>query len=162
MKTNIDHLINRYQECVLHIRYACFPTPDNSDKSFDRIDDFLDVSRLLFRNAVLRELDIDVHNEDIFRKPINEIVVAPRQGKEVKLLVHRPSNPQSFYWDAFNGHVKHGDVTLAFLEWFDWEHVSVPIHQYCRVVISRFTDHPEFEGRLAMIDRRDAVFFTSV
>ncbi len=160
MNENIDQIVSRYQECALHIRFSCFPTTDNSNDTWDVIDDFMEVNRVLFQRAVLCPLGIEVPLEDVFRKPIPQIIIEPRQGTGIELLVNRPSNDRCNYWDAFKGRVGQGEVTMVFLDWFDWNSTDSPIHQYCMAIILTFTGHPEFEGRKALVHSRDVAYLT--
>jgi hypothetical protein len=75
------------------------------------------------------------------------------------LLINRPSADRNWHWDAYDGRVGPNEVELHFQEWFDWDNYGQRAFQYYRTKVHAFDKHPEFVGRMALIECRSARIF---
>lgn len=90
------------------------------------------------------------------------LVVSPVPGPKPRLLVGRPSRNANRYFDALDQRAGPNDVTLNFIEWFDWNRYGKRRFEYYFVTIRTLPGWPEFEGRGALIERKNTqVFFDS-
>ncbi|MCI0409861.1 MAG: hypothetical protein L0191_15075 [Acidobacteria bacterium] len=126
---------------------ACYP-PEIQDL-------FEEIEVRLFGALVLSKLQRLASREKFRREPFPFLIVVPARD-EVSLLIHRPATDGNRYWDAFDGRVGPTDVTLQFIEWFDWNCYDRRDFQYYLVNLAAFPRHTDFEGRDALIKRCDA------
>ena len=88
-------------------------------------------------------------------EPLPFLIIVPARD-EVPLLINRPATDGNRYWDAFGGRVGPTAVTMELIEWFDWDCYDRRDFQYYLVNVATFPSHSGFEGRDALIKRRDA------
>jgi hypothetical protein len=89
-------------------------------------------------------------------EPLPFLLVEPSLHPGTPLLINRPSSDGNRYWDAFHGEVESGEVTLYFMQWFDWDVYARREYQYYEVQIGAFPARSEFVGRRALIEQRAA------
>ena len=124
-------------------------------------DLFEEIETRIFGALVLVGVDRDAFIEEFRREPLAFLIVVPA-FEGVPLLINRPSADRNWYWDAYDGRVGPNDVELHFREWLDWDSYGKRAFQYYRARVHTFNKHPEFVGREALIECRNArVLFDS-
>jgi len=113
---------------------------------------------LLFQSLVVSELSYEGGTEgDDMPPPALKVVPRARS----LILIKRINEPgQAGYWDQEKDMlVGPDDITLAFVDYFDFLHVPIKDFRYCLCKILKFTKHPDYEGREALLEVPDVSVF---
>jgi hypothetical protein len=149
---DVTGLMNAYRECARHVWNVNFSGRDNIGGS---LDSFGRVRDILFNALVVDELFYEEKADggDI-PPPAIRVVPQPR----TLILIKRLSRPgEASYWDEEKDLVVGADeITLAFLNYFDFSQIPVMDFSYYRCRILKFPKRAEYEGREALIAVRDA------
>jgi hypothetical protein len=152
---DITELMNTYRECSRNLWNVYFSRRENIGGSLDA---FGQIRQLLFDSLVVSELSYEGEAEgaDI---PPPALKVVPRESSLI--LIKRLSGPgEAGYWDQEKDMVVGpNDITLAFVEYFDFAHVPIQEFRYYLCKILRFPSHVDYEGREALIEALDARVF---
>ena len=150
----ITELMNAYQECSRNLWNVYFSGRENIGCSLDA---FEQIRRLLFDSLVLSELfyEGEAEGEDITPPALK---VVPR---ERAFLIERPGGlGEAGYWDQEKDMVVGpNDITLAFLDYFDFFQIPIMDFRYYRCKILSFPSRAEYEGREALINAVDGLVF---
>jgi hypothetical protein len=145
---DITALMSRYRECARNLWNVYFSTDENIGGALDSFDE---IRRLLFDALVVDQLcyEGDAEPPDL---PPPQLRVVPRNRSEI--LIEQLSAPgEAHYWgevrDLFVGP---DEITLEFIEYFDFSQSPIKDFRYFLCRILRFPEHTEFEGRRALID----------
>jgi hypothetical protein len=149
---DITQLMNVYRECSRNLWNIYFAKRENVGGS---LDTFEQIRELLFDSLVLSELSYegDAEGEDI---PPPALKVVPRAQSLV--LIKRTSGPaDAGYWDQEKDMVVGPDeITLAFVDYFDFSQVPIKDFHYYLCKILSFPRHADYEGREALLEVSDA------
>jgi hypothetical protein len=145
---DITELMNAYRECSRNLWNVYFSGRENIGGSLDA---FEQIRELLFDSLVLS--DISYVGEE---PPLK---VAPRESSLI--LVQRLSGPGlAGYWDQEKDlAVGPTDITLLFLDYFDFLQIPIKDFQYYRCRVLSFPSHANYEGREALLQVTDARVF---
>lgn len=154
---DVTSAVERVRICLEDLWNTYFYVDDDMSSYPAVVQDlFEDIERRLFGALLLVNLGGLDFMETFRTEPLPFLVVVPPAEGANLLLVNRPAADGNSYWDAFDGRVGPGEVSLHFMEWFDWNIYGQRSFQYYRVRIHAFEQYPEFVGRDALIDRRGA------
>jgi hypothetical protein len=149
---DITDLMNAYRECSRNLWNVYFSNRENIGGSLDR---FGQIRRLLFAALVVDVLFYEgpEEGEDI---PPPAIRIVPE--RRPLILINRQSGPGGGgYWDAEKDMVVGPDeITLEFLDYFDFSQTPIMDFRYYRCRILSFPSHAEYEGREALLEAVDA------
>ena len=152
---DITELMNAYRECSRNLWNVYFSRRENVGGSLDA---FEQIRELLFDSLVVSELSYegDAEGEDI---PPPALRVVPQVSSLI--LIRRLSGPgEAGYWDQEKDMaVGPDDITLAFVEYFDFSQVPIKDFHYFRCKILSFPRNPAYEGREALLQASDAQVF---
>lgn len=151
---DITDLMNAYRECSRNLWNVYFSKRENIGGALDA---FGQIRELLFESLVLDELyyEGDADAEEA-AGPV--LMVVPRSRSPI--LIRRPSDDGNRYWDAVKDMVVGPDeITLVFLDYFDFYQVPLTNLYYCRCRVVRFPNHPEYEGREALVQALDVTVY---
>jgi len=113
---------------------------------------------LLFDSLVVSELSYEgeAEGEDI---PAPALRVVPRERSLI--LIKRQGGPQEAgYWDQEKDMVVGpNDITLAFVDYFDFAQIPIMDFRYYRCRILSFPAKPEYEGRESLVAAVDGCVF---
>jgi hypothetical protein len=71
-----------------------------------------------------------------------------------------PGPEQAGYWDQEKDlAVGPNDITLEFIDYFDFAQIPIQDFHYCRCKILSFSDRPDYEGREALLRASDVKVF---
>jgi len=145
---DITDLMNEYRECSRHLWNTYFSGKENVGAA---LDCFSQVRPLLLKGIVEDELNYECEsNVDELPPPVLKVVPQERSSIIIKFL-KKPG--EAHCWgDGKHTHVGPDEIELDFLDYFDWAQWPIrEFHYYlCRIV--RFSSHPQFEGREALIE----------
>src|ERR1700722_11257480 len=145
---DITELINTYRECSRNLWNVYFSRRKDVGESLDA---FEQIRRQLFDSLVLSELSFEGEAEGE-NTPPPALKVVP--GARSLILIRRlAKHGEAGYWDQEKDMVVGPDeITLAFVDYFDFCQVPIKeFHYYlCRIV--GFPGHVEYEGREALIE----------
>ncbi len=144
--------MERVSMCLRDLWNTYFYVGDDSMSSYPHEvqDLFEEIEVRLFGALFLFDLERLASMGRFRAEPLPFLIVVPaRDG--TPLLINRPRTDGNWYWDAFHGRVGPTEVTLHFIEWFDWNRYGQRDFQYYLVNVVKFPDRPEFEGRGALI-----------
>jgi hypothetical protein len=127
-------------------------------RTWDAYERFEQIKSALFNALVVERLDIS----PAMGLPVigNRFRVVPVGHAEVPILINRPrEGDRNNYWDDPVSHVDASGAELYFIDYFDWNVLAPIDFQYYRVVIFRFSAHPELAGRQALVEHSYAGIF---
>ncbi len=152
---DITELMNAYRECSRNLWNVYFSGRPDIGGSLDA---FEQIRHLLFESLVVSGLSYEgeAEGEDI---PPPALRVVPRE--RALILIERPSGPgEAGYWDQEKDMVVGpNDITLAFLDYFDFFQIPIMDFRYYRCKILSFPSRAEYEGREALINAVDGLVF---
>lgn len=149
---DITELMNAYRECSRNLWNVYFSKRKDIG---DALDVFGQIRELLFDSIVLSELSYEGEAEgaDI---PPPALRVVPQRSL---ILIQRLSESAG-YWDQDKDMVVGpGDITLAFLDYFDFWKPPMMDFRYFRCRVLSFPSHPDYEGREALLEVSSAQVF---
>jgi hypothetical protein len=152
---DITELMNTYRECSRNLWNVYFSRRENIGGSLDA---FEQIRELLFESLVISELSYEgeAEGEDI---PPPALRVVPRASSLI--LIKRLSGPgEAGYWDQEKDMaVGPDDITLAFVDYFDFGQIPIMDFRYYLCKILSFPRHAEYEGREALLEVTNAEVF---
>jgi len=152
---DITELMNAYRECSRNLWNVYFSGRPNIGGSLDAFEQIRD---LLFDSLVVSELFYHGDGEDgNFPPPVLKVI--PRE--RAKILIERLSGRgEAGYWDQEKDMVVGpNDITLAFIDYFDFSQIPVMDFHFYRCKILSFPSRAEYEGREALIQALDGRVF---
>ncbi len=145
---DITELMNMYRECSRHLWNVYFSKRENVGASLDA---FEQIQQLLFDSLVVSQLSYegDAEGAEI---PAPVLRVVPESSSPI--LIRRLSVPgEARYWDQEKDMVVGpDDISLAFVEYFDFYQVPIKDFHYCLCKVLKFRKHVEYEGREALVE----------
>ncbi|HKF67774.1 MAG TPA: hypothetical protein VKB36_14620 [Vicinamibacterales bacterium] len=161
---DITDTLDRTADCLRDLwnEYFYVGNDDMSSYPHEVQDLYEEAETCLFGALVLFKLDRLGFMAKYRTEAAPFLIVVPAPGPKPRLLVGRPSQDTNRYFDALDQRVGLDDVKLNLIEWFDWNRYGRRQFEYYFVTINTFPAHPEFEGRGALIERKNTrVFFDS-
>jgi len=152
--TDITGLMNGYRECSRDLWNVYFSGQKNIGAALDA---FGEIRRLLFESLVVNELPYEGEAEGV-DIPAPFLKVVPTRSV---ILINRSSESQgSGYWDQEKDMVVGpDDITLEFLDYFDFSQHPLRDFYYYLCKILTFPNHIEYEGRRALVQVLSAKVF---
>jgi hypothetical protein len=151
---DITELMNSYRECSRNLWNVYFSKRKDIG---DALDVFEQIRELLFDSIVLSELSYEgeAKGEDI---PPPSLKVVPQRSL---ILIRRLSKPgEAGYWDEEKDMIVGPDeITLAFVDYFDFFKPPIKDFRYCLCRILTFPSHVEYEGREALVEALNVKLF---
>src|SRR6266853_3730417 len=150
----ITELMNEYRECSRNLWNVYLSGRPNIGGSLDA---FEQIRRLLFDSLVVSELfyEGEAEGEDV---PPPVLKVVPRE--RTLMLINRLSDDGNGYWDQEKDMVVGpNDITMAFVDYFDFFQIPIMDFRYYRCKILSFPSRAEYEGREALINAVDGLVF---
>ena len=144
----ITERMNSYRECSRNLWNVYFSGCEDIGGSLDA---FEQIRLLLFEILVLRELlpEGDEKGDDT-AKPA--LMVVPL-GNSLILVKRLSGLGEAGYWDQEkNMVVGPADVTLEFIDYFDFSEIPIKDFRYYRCRVMKFAKHAEYEGREALME----------
>lgn len=152
---DITQLMNDYRECSRNLWNVYFAKRENIGGSLDA---FEQIRESLFDSLVVSELSYegDAEGDDI---PPPVLKVVPR-ARSLILIKRLSGSGDAGYWDQEKDMVVGpDDITLAFVDYFDFLQVPIKDFRYYLCKILSFSGHPDYEGREALLEVSDATVF---
>ena len=152
---DITELMNAYRECSRNLWNVYFSRRENIGGSLDA---FEQIRELLFDSLVVSELSYE-GDAEVENIPPPVLKVVPEASSLI--LIRRLSGPgEAGYWDEVKDMaVGPDDITLAFVEYFDFSQVPIKDFRYYLCKILSFPSHADYEGREALLQASDAKVF---
>jgi hypothetical protein len=113
---------------------------------------------MLFDALVVDELTYEGPAEEPDLPP-PALRVVPKQRVQVLVKGLNAPGEASFWGPERDLYIDSEDVTLAFIDYFDFSNMSLRDFQYYRCKVLRFANHPEYEGREMLIQVPDGRVF---
>jgi hypothetical protein len=152
---DITELMSAYRECSRNLWNVYFSRRENVGASLDA---FGRIRELLFESLVVNELSYEgeAEGEEI---PPPVLMVVPR-SRSLILIQRLSESGNAGYWDQEKDMVVGpDDITLAFVDYFDFSQVPIKDFHYYLCKILSFPSHSEYEGREALLQVLDAKVF---
>lgn len=152
---DITEFMNSYRECSRNLWNVYFSKRKDIGEA---LDVFERIRELLFDSLVLSELSYEgeAEGEDI---PPPALRVVP-QGKSLILIKRLTPPGEAGYWDQEKDMVVGpDDITLEFIDYFDFYNVPIKDFRYCLCRILGFPSHAAYEGREALVEAMSADLF---
>jgi hypothetical protein len=152
---DITDLMNNYRECSRNLWNVYFARRENVGLSLDAYEP---IRRMLFDTLVVDELSYE-GTAEIPNIPPPALRVIPKHHPQILIKALRALGEASFWGQERDLFVSSDDITLAFVDYFDFSNVSLRDFQnyLCRILF--FPSHPEYEGREALIQAMDGRVF---
>lgn len=145
---DITELMNVYRECARYLWTGYFSRRPNVGASLDA---FERIRRILFESLVEDELICDMRAQsDEVPSPVLRVV----PWSKSQILIEQIDAPgEASRWGQ-GGDILVGpdDITLEFLDYFDFYQVEYMDCHYYRCKIRQFSRHAEHEGKDALIE----------
>src|SRR5580658_1985929 len=143
-----------YRECSRNLWNVYFSEREDIGGSLDA---FGQIRELLFDALVLSELPYEESGVPDSSSPVLNIVPEERS----LILIKRLSGPgEAGYWDQEKDMVVGpDDITLAFVDYFDFLQVPIKDFRFYLCKILSFPRHPDYEGREALLEVSGASVF---
>ncbi|UWZ86823.1 hypothetical protein [Occallatibacter riparius] len=122
------------------------------------LDIYEPIRKMLFESIVVDELFYKgtADGTDIL-PPALKVVPKHRSRLLVKAL---GSQGKANYWgEGGDLYVSPDDITLSFIDYYDFSNISLRDFQYYRCKILRFPSHSDYEGREALLQAMDGGVF---
>jgi hypothetical protein len=152
---DITQLMNAYRECSRNLWNVYFAKRENVGFSLDA---FEHIRELLFDSLVVSDLSYegDAEGKDI---PPPALRVVPR-ARSLILIKRTSGAGGSGYWDQEKDMVVGpNDVTLAFVDYFDFSQVPIKDFHYYLCKILNFPGHADYQGNEALVEVSNATIF---
>ena len=120
----------------------------NSLRTWESYNVFLQIKDLLFRSVVLDQIEDDTDQDSDWSASLRVIL----RSQQAPVLINREPNKSHGNWDHIVDRIKRDDVTLVFVDYFDWNVLDYVDFQYYRVLVKSSIEHPEIAGHQALID----------
>jgi hypothetical protein len=148
---DITELMNTYRECSRNLWNIYFSRQEDIGGSLDA---FEQIRELLFRSLVVSDLSYEGEIEKADSPP-PKLKVVPRARSLI--LIKRLSKPgEASYWDQEKDMVVGpDDITLTFIDYFDFSQVPIKDLRYCLCKVLTFPRHAAYEGRQALLEALD-------
>src|SRR5437773_294827 len=127
---DITALLNCHREAVRGVWNNYLRT----SADFDSVDALAEVSSVLFREIVLRQLGRRDFTRASRTDTYTFIHVVP-EPDGVPIMINRPSTDGNMYWDDPVNHVNKSKCDLLFIDYFDWDQIDYIDCRYYRVRI---------------------------
>jgi hypothetical protein len=152
---DITELMITYRECSRSLWNVYFWRRENVGASLDA---FEQIRQLLFDSLVVSELSYE-GEADGGNIPPPALKVVPRARSLI--LIRRLGGPgEAGYWDQEKDMVVGpDDITLAFVDYFDFSQVPIKDFHYFLCKVLNFPSHVGYEGREALVEVSDAKVF---
>lgn len=146
--------MNSYRECSRNLWNVYFAKLEDVGRALDA---FEQIRELLFDSLIVGELFYEGSEDDETPPPTLKVVPRARS----LILIKRLSEPgQGGYWDQEKDMiVGSDDITLAFVDYFDFSPVPTKDYHYYRCKILSFPRHSDYEGREALLGVSGATVF---
>ena len=145
---DVTQLMNAYRECSRNLWNVYFAKRENIGGSLDA---FEQIRESLFDSLVVSEIadEGDAEGDDI---PPPALKAVPHARSLI--LIKRLSGPgEAGYWDQEKDMVVGpDDITLAFVDYFDFSQVRIKDFRFYLCKILSFPRHPDYEGREALLE----------
>lgn len=152
---DITELMNAYRECSRNLWNVYFSKKPNIGGALDSFDL---IQRMLFNALVIDELfyEGEAEGENI---PPPALRVVPK--RRALILIERESGPgQAGYWDQEKDMVVGPeDITLEFLDYFDFAQTPIKDFRYYLCNILSFPSHTAYVAKKALIEAVDGHVF---
>jgi hypothetical protein len=145
---DITKTMHEYRECVRGL-WNRFLLPNAPRSDFDAVERFQDLSAQLFDELVLRPLAAPFQQRTR-STPYAFLRVQPT-SEPAPLMINRTA-PRGGYWDEPITGLACSGLSLAFVEYFDWDDFDYIDLQYYRIVIEACDEHPQLIGREALME----------
>lgn len=152
---DVTELMNSYRECSRNLWNVYFSKRKDIGNA---LDVFEQIRELLFDSLILSELSYEgeAKGEDI---PPPSLKVVP--GASSLILIRRLTGPnEAGYWDQEKDlAVGPDDITLAFIDYFDFYQVPIKEFHYYLCKVLSFPSHANYEGREVLLEVSGAKVF---
>lgn len=140
---DVTELMNAYRECARNLWNVYLSRRTDIGTSLDA---FGQIRETLFDALVVDELC-----EEGKERTSLILKVIPQRSL---ILIQRLSGPgEAGYWDQEKDMVVGpGDITLAFLDYFDFAQIPIQDFRYYRCRVLSFPNYPNYEGREALLE----------
>jgi hypothetical protein len=162
---DVTHLFSIYQECVRHLWNTYFRPVAEPTQNWDMREEFDAVGCEIFSTLVLRPLGVLDHELAAASSPSPRALpgfrIVPMGECGSPICINR-DRPRSGYWDYPLSVVRHGEVELHLLRYFDFDELGWRDFRYYEVVVHASSKYPDIVGRAALIEVHHAkVLFTT-
>lgn len=138
---DVTELFNAYCECARNVWNVYLSRRSDIGTSLDAFGEIRDV---LFDALVTDELCEEGKDRSS---------LALRVVPERALILINRSTSSSGYWDQEKDMVVGPrDITLAFLDYFDFSQIPIQDFRFYRCKVLSFPNHPDYEGREALLE----------
>lgn len=144
---DITQLMNAYRECSRNLWNIYFSRQEDIGRALDA---FGQIRELLFDSLVVNELPYEGDAEGDLPPPALRVVP---DGEALILIQRSTESGQAGYWDQEKDMVVGpDDITLAFVDYFDFGEVPIKDFRYCLCRILSFPSHAAYVGREALVE----------
>ena len=146
----------RIADRELFNRYFRLENPwQNQEAAWLLVERFGDLESVLFQKMVAEALNV---GGVTYGQPQPDILVSGQAGSEVTALINREIC--SGYWD-YPDTVIPADAEMQFMDFFDWDVLSVRDNKYARVRIAACPSNTALTGKHALLEAPQVSYYLS-
>ena len=153
---DITALMDAYRECSRHLWNVYFAGREDVGHALDTYEP---IRKMLFDSLVVDELSYEQTAEGLDVAPTAALRVVPKHRTHVLIKSLNAPGEASFWGQERDLYVGSDDISLKFIDYFDFSNISLRDFQYYRCKVLRFSSHPEYEGREALVQVLDGRIF---
>lgn len=130
--TKVTQYFEKFMEASRHMRNTYY-VPDSED-DWDIVDDFDELSILLFKHLVCIPLGVNLNQFDWLGEPM-AIFKLKARGQRLPIMINRKPNIDHGNWEHEISSVEPNDLELTFIDYFDWDPKGMIDYRYimCRI-----------------------------
>lgn len=153
---DITALMNTYRECSRNLWNVYFAGREDVGHALDTYEP---IREMLFDSLVVDELWYEQTAEGSDVAPTPALRVVPEFTPQVLIKSLNAPGEASFWGQERDLYVGSDDISLEFIDYFDFSNISVRDFQYYRCKVLQFSSRPQYEGREALIQASDGRVF---
>ena len=147
--SQVTEFFEKYREASRHLRNIYYVPRDND--VWDVLDDFDELSVLLFKHLVCAPLNIGYESHDWFNDPVPYFKLRA-QGTRLPIMINRKPEVNHGYWDHDIDSVNPDDLTLNFICYFDWNPQGIIDNRYIMCKIHDAKESKQVIGHVALVE----------
>ena len=158
-ENDVTLVVREYRRVVALLWNSGFCSKLFAAPDWDSVDIFNRVRAILFSSLVVDT--IGIHNFDVNSfgtnwKPIESLIVSIEHLPS-SIMLNRKNGSQaqgsySGYWDEVLPLRNSDEISMEFVDFFDFDQIETRHFEYCLVCVKRCIIRPDIEGRLALIN----------
>jgi hypothetical protein len=149
----LDTALNQFRLASRELFNHYFRASASDDDAWLLVERFREIEEVLFQKLVTEPAALARVR---YGDPQSDILILLRDGMDAApITLNR--DVDSGYWDYPLTQVTRG-AKMVFVSFFDWDQLSYRDNQFVRVQLLDWSEHPEVNGKHALIESHNVLF----